>query len=268
MINKLKTNRILWLTVACLSLIASLAGVFNQDLYGRVLDSKWLPGTIAQDVITIIAALVLLFLSLKMEDAEVIKQIAALSILAYLFYGYGIYVIEQLYTPLYLLYVAVCGLSFWSVIYGSININQEELAKIKASKLADYLTAGFLFIVSLLFYLLWTSQIIPLMREGQKLEFTFSIYILDMVFVLPALIIIGTLIIRGNPAGLFFAPVLMSLKAFTLLFSVGLGGLLKPLYNQSAGSGETAFYFSLSAVFLALAVFGLRRINFGEASEQ
>jgi hypothetical protein len=78
------------------------------------------------------------------------------------------------------------------------------------------------------------------MRTGDKIEYTYSIYIIDMVFVLPALIMSAILLIKKNALGLIFAPILF-VKAFTLLFSVGLGGLLRPLYNQTADPGEIAF---------------------------
>lgn len=261
MLNNLTMNRRLWLPVACLALITSLYSVFNQGIYSRVLDQNWLPGTVAQDLMTIFVGLVLLFLSLKTGEDDVKKQILALSLLSYLFYGYGIFVIEQLYTSLYLSYIAICSVSFWSLVYAAVNIDRALLGKITVGRISGYLIAGWLAFVALLFYVLWISQVLPLMRAGQKLEFTFSIYILDMVFVLPALLISAALVIRRKPAGLFFAPVLF-LKAFTLLFSVGLGASMKPIYGQPSEAGETFFYFILSAFFFVFAVFSFNRIDF------
>jgi len=261
MLNNLTMNRRLWLPVASLALITSLYSFFNQGVYSKVLDQNWLPGTVAQDLMTIFVGLVLLFLSLSTGEDDLKKQVLALSLLSYLFYGYGIFVIEQLYTPFYLLYIAICSISFWSLVCAAVNIDRELLMKITVSRISGNLIAGWLAFVALLFYVLWTSQILPLIRAGQKLEFTFSIYILDMVFVLPALLICAVLIMRKKPAGLFFAPVLF-LKAFTLLFSVGLGASMKPLFGQPSESGETFFYFILSAFFLIFAVFSFNRIRF------
>ncbi|MCK4490811.1 MAG: hypothetical protein KAU23_11145 [Anaerolineales bacterium] len=266
MIKNLKVHKALWLLIACLSLVAACIGVFNQDIYSKVVSSDWLPGTIAQDAITIIVGLVLLFLSLKTNESDIRKQIIATSLLVYLFYGYSLYVIEQLYTSLYILYMAIVALSFWSIVYSLVNIKQDVLRHIKASKLVRYLSAGCLIFISLLFYSLWTSQLLTLMRTGDKIEFTYSIYIIDMVFVLPALIMSAILLIKKNALGLIFAPILF-IKAFTLLFSVGLGGLFKLLYNQTVASGEIAFYFILSAIFLALAVLNFWKISFQEQNK-
>ena len=266
MIRNLKVNKTLWLLLACLSLIAAFIGVFNQDIYSKVISQDLLPGTISQDLITLIAGLILLFLSLKTSDTSIKIQIVIMSLLAYLFYGYGIYVIGRVYNSLYILYMAIFSLSFWTLIFGLVSINQDVLQNIKASKLVRNLSAGFLLFTALLFYSLWTAQILPLMRTGEKIEFLYSIYILDIVFVLPAIIITAIMVIKNNALGLILAPILF-VKAFTLLFSVGLGGLLKPFYNQIAAPGETSFYLILSVIFLSLAVLNFWKIRFQESED-
>ena len=207
MIKNLKANKTLWLFIAGLSLIAASIGVLNQNIYIKVIKSDLLPGTVAQDVITIIASLLLLLLIARVNETDVKKQIVVMSLLAYLLYGYGIYVIERIYNPLYILYMMIVGLSFY------------------------------------------------------------SIFILDMVFVLPAISLSGVFLLKNSSLGLIFSPILF-FKAFTLLFSVGLGGLLKPLYGQTANQGETAFYVILSIVYLAFAVLNSWKINFQDQDKE
>lgn len=251
---------------ACLALIAASMGVFNQDIYSKVVGSEWLPGTVSQDAVTLIAGLLLLFLSLKLSESDRKKQIIALSLLAYLFYAYGIYVIEQLYNSFYLLYILIFALSFWSLVYGLLNIRQEAKQQVQLSKSLRAVSAGCLVFIALLFLSLWIAQLIPLMRSGHKIEFTYSIFILDLAFVLPALLITAVMILKQNGLGLIFAPILF-VKAFTLLFSVGLGGLIRPCFKQSANPGETGFYLVLSGIFLALAVLHLSNIRFQRAKD-
>ena len=261
MFRNLKTNKTLWLIVALLSLIAALVGVFNQDVYSTVLRPDLLPGTISQDLITILAALALLFLSLKTSDGDAKKQIVVISLLAYIFYGYGIYVIERLYNSLYLLYMAIFSLSFWALVYSLISIDADAVKNIKAPNWIKNLSAGFLIFTALLFYFLWMSQLIPLMQTGEKIDYLYSIYILDMALVLPAILVSAVMLIKKKALGLVFAPILF-IKAFTLLFSVGLGSLLKPFFNQPPKPEETGFYLVLSALFFALGVLSFWKINF------
>ena len=86
-----------------------------------------------------------------------------------------------------------------------------------------------------------------------------------MTLVLPALAISAILIIRKNTLGLIFAPILF-FKAFTLLFSVGLGGLFQPLFGKTVPVGETAFYLVLSVIFLALALLCFWKTRFQTTS--
>jgi hypothetical protein len=153
------------------------------------------------------------------------------------------------------------------MVLGLVNINQDVLRQIKASKLTRNLSIGCSIFIPLLFYPLWISQLLPLMRTGEKIDYLFSIYILDMVFLFPAFILSAVLIIRKNALGLILAPILF-VKTFTLLFSVGLGGLVALLYDQTTVDPlEIAFYFILSIVFLALAVLNFWKMRFVRAGQ-
>jgi len=267
MINDLRIQKILWIVISALSLIAAMSGVLKPDLYGKVISSDFLPGIIAQDLTTIISVLLLLYLGLRTTAADFKKQIFAVSLIAYSFYGYGIYAIERVYTPLYLVYLAVTALSFWCIVFFAIQIKREVIRQITTSKLIRYLSSGCLIFTAVLFYSLWTTSLLPLMRAGEKIEYLYSIYILDIVFILPAVILCARLLIKKNPYGLIFSPILF-LKAFTLLFSVGLGGLVKPYYGVTANSGETAFYLLLSAIYLFFAVLNILKIEFQEHGDR
>jgi hypothetical protein len=266
MTNNYKIQKILWIVIAAFSLLAAISGVLKPDLYGKVISSDFLPGIIAQDLTTIISGLLLLYLGFRTGAADFKKQIVAVSLVGYSFYGYAIYAIERVYTPLYLVYLAVTALSFWCIVYFTIQIKRETVLQITAPKLIRYLSAGCLFITAALFYSLWTTSLLPLMRAGEKIEYLYSIYILDMVFILPAVILCAVLLIKRNPFGLIFSPILF-LKAFTLLFSVGLGGLAKPFFGAAANIGETAFYLFLSAIYLAFAVLILWKTDFQEQAD-
>ena len=115
-------------------------------------------------------------------------------------------------------------------------------------------------LIPLLFYLLWGSQILVLMKSGVKQEFTFSIYILDLIFVLPAMLITAVMLIKKNIFAYITAPVLF-FKAFTLLFSVAIGSFLRPFYNVNFIAEEAFFYLILSLSFLALAFLNFKKLE-------
>ncbi|TDO73381.1 hypothetical protein DFR79_13819 [Halanaerobium saccharolyticum] len=98
------------------------------------------------------------------------------------------------------------------------------------------------------------------MAAEEKQEFTFSIYILDFVFVLPAMLITAIMLIKQKKLAYLMAPVLF-FKAFSLLFSVALGSFLRPLYNVNFNTEEASFYLTLSLIFLALAVLNFQQLK-------
>jgi len=102
MIQNLGKNRILWVSVALLSLIAALLGVANPGLYRQVVSTELMPGVLSQDLITIVASIVVLFLTVRIKEEDSIKQIVILGIVIYFFYGYGIYVGSIMYFTLFI----------------------------------------------------------------------------------------------------------------------------------------------------------------------
>jgi hypothetical protein len=71
MIKNPTINKVLWFLIASLALIAAGIGVINQDIYRKVISTDLLPGTVAQEFITILAGLVLLYLSFMTKDGDI-----------------------------------------------------------------------------------------------------------------------------------------------------------------------------------------------------
>lgn len=251
MIKNLKLNKKLWLLTALFSLFVSFTCLINQSIYSKVVSQEILPGVISQDLITLIISILLIYIALTVQKKDIKIQIIAVSLLAYIFYAYSIYSIEQLYNSFYLFFVLLASLSFWSIVLALANYDKSYLQEINLSKYIYYLTVTFLILIPLLFYLLWGSQLLPLMKSAEKQEFTFSIYILDLIFVLPAMLITAVLLFKKKTLAYIIAPVLF-FKAFTLLFSVALGSILRPYYNVNFIKEETFFYLILSLSFLIL----------------
>jgi hypothetical protein len=180
-----------------------------------------------------------------------------------MFYTYGMYSIEQFYNWFYIVYIAILALSFWSIVYGLVSINRDVLHSIRVTRRIRNISIGCLIFVPLMFYSLWIVELIPLMRDGDRIDYIYSIFILDMAFVFPAFILSLVLILKRNALGLLLAPILF-IKTFTVLFSATLGGLVKQIADGGGDPLEIAFYFVFSLAFLALAVFYLRRISFEE----
>ena len=264
MIRNLRTNKILWILTALLSLVAALVGIFNSGIYIKVVDPDIMPGVFGQDIMTVAAAIIILVLTVRMKPENWKRQVVILGILGYLFYAYGIYVIERVYTSMYLVYMAVFGLSFWSLVYGVVKIRQEILQTLIISRLVRNIAIGFSLLVAVVFEVLWIIQLLPLMQAGQKIEFFYSVYILDMCFIMPAFIIAAVMALRKHGLGLVLMPALFVL-GFTLIFSLVMSEAVTPLFQMDMNIAGMLPSLVLSMLFAMLAIICLRGLKTGGA---
>jgi hypothetical protein len=258
-----KIDRYLWLVIAVLCLIGSLTGLIHPDIYQNFVNSDLLPGLTSQDLISAGSGCILLFYSLSSKSIDYRRQIIIIGILGYLFYAYGIYVIEQFYNMLYILYMGIFSLSFYALISGLIGIDSGLWFNLRISGSIRVLSAIFLFLNPLVFYPLWISQIISFIVEGRQPVAFYSVYILDLCFVMPAMVIVATMAFKKKGFGILLQPSLL-IWGFILLFSVALGGLVGLIQNGSINLGETGFYLALSLVFLGLAILYFRHLKIWE----
>lgn len=259
---KLSRIRILWVLTALFTLIAALVGVINPGIYHNLIDQKYIPGTISQDYIALLASILLLFCVFWMNEKTVVKQIVGLGILGFLFYAYGIYVIEQVYNALYLIYMAIFSLSFFSIVYSVANIRKDILENIRVSDTVRKISAGFSFLIPLVFSPLWIMMLLPLLQTGERIENIFSVFILDLCFIMPVFVILAVMTVKKKGLGIFLTPAMFVL-GFTLLFPVGFAEVIKVLYgmNASMDMGSMFMYLGIAIVFLVLNFFYLKNLK-------
>ncbi|MGM0366100.1 MAG: hypothetical protein ACQEP5_06135 [Actinomycetota bacterium] len=135
------------------------------------------------------------------KEGHIKKQIIILGLSGYLFYAYGIYIIERIYNLFYFSYMAVFALSFFAVVYGAADIRGDVKQKVSLPKPVRSVSIVFLLLQPVVFYPLWASQLLPLMVSGQKIEFLYSVYILDFCFIMPAFIIVAIRSVKSEGLG-------------------------------------------------------------------
>lgn len=265
MLDRLRVNRLLWILVAGLMLVTATAGVIHPAMYDGLVNAPVLPGILSQDLISIVAAIVVLVLAARMSENAVRRQLVVLGLMGYGFYAYGIYVIERIYNGWYLAYMALMALSFWAMVHGLATLRRDRLAEIDVPKGIRLASIAYLFFNPLVFYPLWISQLLPLMRTGEQIRNYYSIYVLDLCFIMPAFIIAGVMAARKRPLGLLVTPALF-VWGFTLLFPLALGEWLKPpVFGLPIDVGGMTLYLVLSVVFALLAWRYLARARFPQA---
>jgi hypothetical protein len=253
--------KLLWLFTGALSLAAALVGVINPAIYEGVVSPEIMPGVFTQDILVIVAAVLLLILTAFGGSSAVRTQIVILGILGFLLYAYGIYAVEQLYNLIYPVYLAIVALSFYAVVFTLPIIAGSAQHTLSLPRWLRYPVSILGIFISVMFNIIWFAQLIPLLRSGNRIEYTFSIYIIDLCFIMPAFVICAVMAMRKKTLGEIGLPGLFIVGA-GILIPLALAEALKPLlFNAPRDPGGFWLYLILSGLFLLLTVLYLGKLK-------
>lgn len=255
----------LWTLTGVLTLPAAVTGLLFPEIYRGVVAAELLPGAVSQDLMSAVAGAVLPVLAFAGRRGHPKVQIVALGILGYLFYAYGIYSIERTYNGFYLVYLAVFGLSFWGMVYTAVELRADGPRRARLQRGIRVLSASGALLQPIIFYPLWIAMLLPLMRTGDRIDSLYSVFVLDLCFIMPAFLILAVLTFRGRWPGLVFMPALY-LLGFTLIFSLALGELFKPLFDVPVSALSLWSSILLSAFFLVLGGLHLWKLDLNPGS--
>ena len=199
-----------WLTsaAAVLAASASAAGLTAADrVYGRetlVLSDE----ATAQDIVTLLLLAPLLALLAVWARRGSLRAFLCLpGALAFAVYNYAIYALSVHFGPLFLIWVAVLGLSTFALV-GTLATANLSTIKQRFAGRALPVPAWFLIVVAMFFALLWLSEIVPDVltggpsRSASKWDVpTNPVHVLDLAIFLPGVITSGILLRRKHPLG-------------------------------------------------------------------
>jgi hypothetical protein len=217
----------LWLSVlvAILVLLASLAGLFLKSTYARETTSYALQG-VGQDIENIVAAVTLLITVYVVSKGSVKAFLVWMGVLLALLYSYVIYAFAVHFNSLFLVYVAILGLSFYALIGSLIHLHLDSLQPYFAANTKARPVSVFLLVIAILFYLQWLSEDIPALVTGKIPQslvenglLTNPVHVLDMGLLLPAMIITAILLWRRKLLGYLLA---IPLLVFSILTGIGI----------------------------------------------
>ena len=270
----LSTTAWLWLSIAAavLAVTGSVIALSVDSIYAG-LTPAFLPQALAQDIANLIvvspAWLVLAILALR---DSLRAYLLWLGVLIFTVYNYVIYTFSVPFGPLFLLWVAVFGLSIFSLIGGITAVDHKVVASSFMSRRAILVAAWFLIVTAVLFGLLWLSEDVPALLSAATpsslIEMalpTNPVHILDLGFFLPAVIITGVLLIKRKPLAYTIAPsfiVFLILTGIPILLTPG----VQTARGESAAWGVVLPIGTLTVVLLGLLVWLLSTIRTPEPS--
>ncbi|MGV8978212.1 MAG: hypothetical protein ACOH17_09225 [Cellulomonas sp.] len=234
-----------WITAAAAAAIAGVAsgiGLAAVDrVYGRE-TAAFIDQAVAQDAVNLtIAAPATLLLAWLAWRGSVRAGLLWTGVLTFTVYNYAIYTMSIHVGPLFLAWVAVLGLTFWSLVGGLRALHPAVVAADLAAA-PRRIVGWYLVVVGSVFTLLWLSDVVPATIEGRipkgALELGLPsnpVHVLDLAIYLPAVIAVGRLVLLRRPTGLLLAP-----AAVVFLVMTGLPILVTPFVTAARG-GEPAW---------------------------
>lgn len=233
-----------------LALVAAAAGLVDPGMYDPVVPTEIVAGVFAQDLVVALGALLVIGLVVGMRASDVRRAILVAGLLGFFFYAYGIYGMEQVYTPLYVLYLAVWAASTYTLALALAGLDYDALAAWRLPKAVRIGAAGYGIFIAVMFNVLWIGQLVPLLQTADRIEYLFSVYVIDLVFVMPAFVIAAVLALRGKPLGVAALPALF-VVGVGILSPLAVAEVLKgPRYGLPMDVGGLALFGILAATFL------------------
>lgn len=229
----------LWLSIAAalVAVAGSVVSLTVKDFYAN-LTPAFLPQALAQDIANLAVVsplwLVLAVLALR---GSLRAYLLWLGVLTFTVYNYVIYTFSIPFGPLFLVWVAVLGMSIYALIGGGAAVDYATVAAAFVNRRAIQVTAWFLIVTAVLFGFLWLSEDVPALLSNTRPQSTVDmalptnpVHILDLAFFLPAAILTGVMLLRKKAPAYTFAPPLI-----VFLILTGIPILITPVVQSALG---------------------------------
>lgn len=190
--------------------ISSAVGIFSSDAYTKE-SALWAAQGTGQDYVNLFLVFPsLLILSYLITKGSVRALLIWLGLLIYIIYSYVLYSFFVTFGPLFLVYIATLGFSFYALLGSIISLMRNNFT-LKYSGTVN-LASSYLFINMALFAFLWLSEIFKSLNSGtipisgSDLGFIINpVQVLDLGFILPAMLVVSILLWKKQVNGYIFA---------------------------------------------------------------
>ncbi|EDX82956.1 hypothetical protein S7335_134 [Synechococcus sp. PCC 7335] len=227
--------------ISIITLSVASCGVIDLSLYRPSVPENFIPGVLSQDLVSLWVAVGLLLCEWLIRRGRNLVWLIWAGLIGYLFYAYALYSFDGVYNPLYLFYLAIISLAIYALILFFTHADFRDIhLKTIQKPPPRKLTAVLFLFLALLFAGLWLRILIPAMRDRIPPDGN-SIFVLDLSFVLPLLVVEARLLIKGTRLGDVLAIPLL-IKAGTLGLSVFLGTLLAPWFDRQIDFASVGIY--------------------------
>lgn len=237
-----------------LAAVAAAVGLFAPDVYR---ETDWvIPQNRGQDLVTLLALVLLIPALVNARRGSPRATLIWLGLLGYLAYTYTGAAFAYAFNELFVLYVALFGLTGAALIAALSGIDAAALRHAFDARTPRRGVSAFLLIMAAVLCLLWLSQIVPFFTRGVLPDMivrartpTVFVYVLDLGVVVPLALLSAWWLWRDRPWGYVLAGFVL-VKAATM----GLALLSMTVFALRAGLQVELV---LSVMWVTLAVAGV-----------
>lgn len=219
---------------------------------------------IPHDMVNLFLAVPALLISFLFARKGILKaRLLFMAVTLYLMFTYGIYTFYAMFNRLYLCYVAILGLAFYTFM---LTLKGTDAAKVKAlfkDRYPNILAGGFLIAASSFMTLTWLGRILPTALSGTipALDLAQSTTMvpqaIDLAFVLPLAFVTGIRLCRGKPEAYILGTVLPAFLVF-MMTAVFSKGLMLQITGTADGIGTMIIMGTFAAVSLVMTIIHFR----------
>jgi hypothetical protein len=250
------------LSAACTALTAGWT-LSHTSVYDGALPPSLLLGTLGFDVTSFIVAFALAAVVVALDRGAERFWLLWLGLQAYLLYSYSLFAFGLVFTPLYLAYLAIMGLSAYSLAGFAVHFDSHVLARWNAGRMPRRTMGVSLMMVAVVFAVLWILTIFGFLGDDMP-QSAAIVLVLDLAFTLPLLVIVAVLLLRREPLGDFLAPGVFVMSA-AITLAVAAGEFLRPAFGEPFSFAVSAPYLVPGLVCAAFSLLSFRRVSSGLA---
>lgn len=258
------------LVIALLAVTGTVLGLFREGFYTD--PDVLLHQAYGQDTVTLGLVVPLLLVGLLLARRGSLRgSLLWLGALAYMAYTYAVYAVITQFNPFFLGYVALFGLSTYTLAGGLFDIDQETVESRLEETLRVRLLSGFFVGMGILVALLWLSEVIPATLANETPDSIAGtglpanvVHVLDLGILIPAMGITAWWLYNRRPWGYVLPGVF-----FVKLTSIGIAIIAMIGWMQMEGEPvqiEEVVVFVVLTV--ANAAFGILYFRSFESREQ
>lgn len=233
--------------IALLLVIVAGAGVVNTQLYTPFLDETLVAFQFFQDLLALFFAPCLVALMLMAHRGSRRAFVLWAGILVFVAYYYAFYGFGYVLTVYYPLYLALMGLSIYSLVGLLVSIDRVEFRAAVRAEMPVRLGSVVLGITAL-FVPIWMSMIVQRMAS-HEVETTDLVFVLDLAYLIPACVYAAVQLWRRTAVGYLLSGPLLFKAMISGILLTG-GELLKVSRGFPLAVDQLLIYLFLAGIGL------------------